>query len=657
MSMLNLNSFAFCLIKALVACFFCLLAGCCGNLSDTVKSPDGIISVQVTVDGNNHAFYTVRRNGTTVLENSRLGLVREDQDFAGYLEIASISATGPVEDRYSMKHGKQKDITYRANRKVYHLLNNAGNPVDLIFQVSNDGVAFRYFFPDSTNEVMKITDELTGFRFPEGSRAWIQPMSKAKSGWSQVNPSYEEYYEQDIRLDSLRVHKPGWVYPALFNTGEHWVLISETAPDRNYCGTRLMHKAGRYELEVGFPQEPEIFQEGPLNPQSTLPWHTPWRIIALGDNLGIIVESTLGTDLARPPVVEDASFVMPGRASWSWALLKDNSVTYDVQKQFIDYAADMGWEYCLIDVNWDTMIGYEKIGELVKYAEGKGVGLFLWYNSSGDWNTTPYHPRSELLTEEDRDRVFSRLQEMGVRGVKVDFFGGDGQSVMSYYQDIFEDAVEHHLMVNCHGSTLPRGWQRTYPNLVTMESVKGFEFVTFEQANADRQPTNAAMLPFARNVFDPMDYTPVVFSDIPGPVERVTTNAFELALAVLFHSGVQHYAALPESMEKVPDYVKTLMKGIPVSWDETQFVGGYPGKWVALARRTGDIWYVAGVNGTGETIQKNLNLSFAGGTEAILISDGKEARSFVRGKVTLDSAHSIHIEMKKNGGFLLTIRQ
>ena len=343
----------------------------------------------------------------------------------------------------------------------------------------------------------------------------------------------------------------------------------------------------------------------------------------------------------------------PGRAAWSWALLKDTSVNYEVQRRFIDFAAETGWEYCLIDVNWDTEIGYERMAELVSYAKEKGVGIFLWYNSSGDWNSTTYHPKSELLTEADRERVFSRLQAMGVAGVKVDFFGGDGQSVMSYYQGIFEDAAEHGLMVNCHSATLPRGWQRTYPNLVTMEAVKGFEFVTFEQVNADRQPTNAAMLPFARNVFDPMDYTPVVFGDIPGPVERVTTNGFELALAVLFQSGVQHYAVLPETMERVPDYLRSLMREIPVAWDETRFVDGYPGDWVVLARRTGDTWYVSGINGTDRAMEKELALPFIGSGEAVPVTDGPEPRSFRREVIPLSSSRTVSVFMERHGGFLL----
>ena len=181
-------------------------------------------------------------------------------------------------------------------------------------------------------------------------------------------------------------------------------------------GTRLQHLPRSFEFEVGFPQDLEVLPGGPLGPQSTLPWETPWRIVVIGEDLATIVESTLGTDLAKPSVLADDSFVMPGRAAWSWALLKDNFVNYEVQRRFVDFAAEMGWEYCLVDVNWDTAIGYKRVAELVSHARDRGVGIFLWYNSSGDWNSTPYHPKGELLTQADRERVFSRLEEMGGPG-------------------------------------------------------------------------------------------------------------------------------------------------------------------------------------------------------------------------------------------------
>ena len=524
--------------------------------------------------------------------------------------------------------------------------------MQIIFRVSNDGVAFRYHFPGTSPGMRKINREYTTFQFQPETRAFLSRMSEAKSGWNQVNPAYEEHYTQGVPVESLPFSPPGWIFPALFQSGDFWFLITETAPDRNYCGCRLQQDTLNHSFHIRFPQPAETIFGGPVNPESMLPWSTPWRILAIGKGLKTIAESTLGTDLAEPSKTDSLSFVKPGRASWSWALLKDASVNEKVQREFIDYAADMGWEYCLVDVNWDTQIGYDKIRELSEYAQGKGVGLILWYNSAGDWNTTPYHPRNRLLTHEDRVKEFGQLRDMGIRGIKVDFFGGDGQSVMSYYQDIFKDAARFGLLVNCHGATLPRGWQRTYPNLLTMEAVRGFEYLTFEQFNTDLEATHCCFQPFTRNAFDPMDFTPVCFSEIPG-LKRLTTQGFQIALPVIFWSGIQHFAETPEGMARVPEYVQTFMREIPVAWDETRFIDGSPGKLAVFARRSGETWYVAGINGENAARDLEMDLSFIKNRTGFLISDGETSRSFRREEVELDSRRPFTIQLKGNGGFVM----
>jgi hypothetical protein len=289
----------------------------------------------------------------------------------------------------------------------------------------------------------------------------------------------------------------------------------------------------------------------------------------------------------------------------------------------------MNWPYVLVDADWDRKIGYQRIAELAEYARGRGVGLLLWYNSSGAWNETVYSPKSRLLTREDRRAEFARLRSMGIRGVKVDFFPGDGASVMQYYRDILRDAADFELMVNFHGASLPRGLQRTFPNLMTVEAVKGLEFVTFEQANADREATHCAMLPFTRNLFDPMDFTPMTLGDIPN-IERKTSNGFQLALPVLFLSGIQHLVTTPEQMRAVPDYVQDYLRRLPGQWDESRFVDGYPGRFVVIARRAGTRWYVAGINGSDKAMKLDLDLDFIEATSGTLIRDGSGPREFFR---------------------------
>jgi len=625
----------------------------CEGKRQIITSPDRNISVQFLVSQNKNAFYTVKHADKLILSQSKLGIIREDENFFENLSLDSVSSIETVKDDYEMLQGKKRKYSYSANRKVFYLKNKNGTKMNIIFQVSNDGVAFRYYFPEKSAEIKKIVKENSSFNFSSGTKAYIQHMSEAKSGWSQVNPCYEEFYKQGIEIENLKFNNAGWVFPALFNYNEYWILLSETAPDRDYCGCRLQQDSISHEFFIDFPESKETAPGKMLNPQSTLPWKTPWRIIVIGKELKTIVESTLGTDLAEPSKLKDISYVKLGQSSWSWVLLKDDSTVYDVQKRFIDYASDMNWEYCLIDATWDTRIGYDKIKELTEYAKKKNVGLTLWYNSAGDWNTTFQTPRDKMLTHKSRVKEFNKIKELGIKGIKVDFFGGDGQSVMSYYQDILEDAAEFELMVNFHGATLPRGWQRTYPNLVTVEAIKGFEYVTFDQFDADNEPNHSCMLPFTRNVFDPMDFTPVCFSEVPG-IKRITSNTFELALSIIFWSGIQHFAETPKGMKKVPDYVRNFLREIPNRWDDTKFVDGSPGKFVVIAREFDDTWYVAGINGENSEKSLKCDLSFIKVTKSgTLITDGKSNRSFSMEKIVYIPNEPLKINLKVNGGFVI----
>jgi hypothetical protein len=595
--------------------------------------------------------YSVILENVPVLTRSSLGIMMEDDDFTSDLSMAGEPEVGETEYTYTLVHGKKKEAHYRANSITYHLENRRGNRIDIIFQVSDNGVVFRYFIPGNTESAKKILTENTGFNFPDGTTAWIQPRARSKTGWNGVNPSYEEHYWQDTLLSQITVNDSGWVFPALFKVHDAWVNITETWPDRNYCGSHLNKGDDAGEMRIAFPETSEGFTDGIIYPESGIPWATPWRVITVGNYPGDILESTLGTDVAQPPASGDFSYVKPGRASWSWALGKDPSVNYPRQKEFIDYAARMKWEYCLIDVNWDTTIGWDKLKDLVDYAASKEVGIIVWYSSSGSWNTVPYHPKDKLLTKESRAGEFSRLKAVGVKGVKVDFFGGDGQSMMDYYQDILEDAHAYQLMVNCHGSTLPRGLHRTYPNLVSMESVRGFEYATFGQETADRVPTKSTILPFTRNIFDPMDFTPVCFNEYDNN-KRITGNGAELAQAVIFVSGVQHYAESPEGMTQVPVYVRKLMSEIPNSWDDTKFIDGYPGRFIVLARRSDEVWYVAGINGSKDVLDLNVELPFQTNRNGLLVSEGETLRTFRLDTLKLNGSGSFSLRLDPFGGFV-----
>jgi alpha-glucosidase len=629
--------------------FFAAALFACAVPGQALDSPDRRIHVTVAVGPQQTLTYAVSSNGKPVLLPSRLGLQLAGTDLSAGLAIGRASRVTAVSDNYSMATGKKRHISYRANEQVYPVRNAAGQNMDVVFRVSNDGVAFRYVVPGPGRK--QFVSEATSYAFDPAARAWLQPMQVAQTGWKNTNPAYEEHYQREIAVGTASPLKAGWVFPALFKTGDTWVALSEANMDGSFHASRLQAESPGAIYRIGLPMAAETFTGGGLLADTSGDMVTPWRLIALG-SLATVMESTLGTDLAAPAVPFDLAKVKPGHASWSWALLKDDATIYSVQKQFIDYAADMRWDYTLVDADWDRKIGYDKMRELAQYAAARNVGVLVWYNSSGQWNQTDYSPKGALLGEQQRRAEFARLKEMGIKGVKIDFFAGDGVSMIAYYVAILKDAADAGLLVNFHGATLPRGWARTWPNLMSAEAVKGLEFTTFTQADQDAVARHAAMLPFARNLFDPMDFTPMVFGDIPT-IRRATRNGFELAEAVLFLSGIQHFAETPASMAGAPGYVKRLLQDLPRSWDEVRFIDGYPGTHVAIARKAGNAWYVAGLNADDTERSMTLDLSFLGKRTGTLVSDGDAERAFTESAI---KGGKTTITVKPHGGFVAVFK-
>ena len=634
----------------------------CFGQSYTISSPDKNILVTCNAE---KAVYSISYKGQSITQDSKLGVIREDEDFSKDLKVIKASAPTVVRDNYTMINAKKKNINYVATQRIIETQTASGKKMNIVFRVSNDGVAFRYKFPEKSTDVKKISAESTSFHFYDGTKAWLQPKAEAQSGWEHSNPAYEAHYMSDIATGTPSPGKNGWVYPALFKYNDTWMLITEAALGRTYCGTALQQNSPDNEYKINFPQPPEVFKDGKatLNPESTLPWETPWRIIVIG-SIRTIVESTLGTDLALPAkkmpayrTGRDASFIKPGKSSWSWIIKKDDSTIFSVQKNYIDFASGMKWQYCLLDANWDTLIGYDSVKILSDYARQKNVGLLLWYNSAGSWNTVKYHPKDKLLTHEKRIKEFARLKEMGIKGLKIDFFSGDGQSMINYYQDLLEDAAQFGLLLNFHGATLPRGLQRTYPNFMTAEAVFGYEMITFGQQSANREPEHAVMSALVRNAFDPMDFTPMNLYKIPR-IKRVTTAAFELATAVVYLSGIQHYAETPEGMKQVPEFVKDFLRTLPNSWDDVKCIEVYPGKLYVVARKAGNKWYVAGINGENINKELTLDVSFLKNKNGQLIVSGvenKDEPSFEVKKIVITVSGKMNITLKGNDGFVAVI--
>ncbi len=618
-------------------------------LAQALGSPDGQIQVDVSVNAQQQLVYTVQRAGQPVLLASRLGLVLEQGDYANGLKLVATSPVKAHREQYTLAAGKKSRVDYRANEQAFTVANAAGQKLTVTLRASNDGLALRYTVDGAGKKTFK--DELTSFAFPTDARAWLQPMSVAKTGYARTNPSYEEHYQADIPVGTKAPSHAGWVFPALFRAGVSWVALTEAGMDGRFHASRLASDSTGGTYRIGLPEPSEVFTGGHLLADVDGPLTTPWRVLAIG-SLKTVMESTLGTDLAAPAVAFDKKRLQPGHASWSWAILKDDATVFDVQKRFVDYAADMRWNYTLVDAYWDKKIGDAKMKELADYAKTRSVGILAWYNSSGAWNDTDMSPKSALLNPADRAKEFARMKAIGVKGLKVDFFGGDGASMMAYYVDLLKETAAAGLLLNFHGATLPRGWSRTYPHLMTVEAVKGFEFATFTQGDQDKVAHQAAMIPFTRNLFDPMDFTPMVFGDIPK-IKRATRNGFELAQSVLFLSGIQHYAETPEGMATVPAYVKGFLRELPRAWDEVRFLDGEPGKYVVIARRAGKQWFVAGLNADDTPREITLDLGWLGAKDGQLITDGAGPREFSEGKL---SASAPKLTLAPRGGFVARFR-
>ena len=611
-----------------------------------LSSPDGKVVVTIDVA---QSSYGVEYDGRNVIGKSPLGVVREDASFARLSPNSCDRTTAG--DSYEMVHGKRRGCTDNYHQVKLHCTNRAGGKLDLIFRAYNDGVAFRYHFPQTSEQIYTITNELTGFRLPEDGKTWLHPADKP----SKYTPAYETYYENGIAVGTPSPNNGGWSFPVLFCNADEsrWALVTEAAVASSSCGTRLAQNAPDGLYTVRFPAPAEGNETGAVNPSWTLPWSTPWRLILLGDSLAPIVESTLVTSLNPPSIVQDTSWIQPGRASWSWLYDHDSPQDHDKLKEWIDLAARMGWEYSLIDANW-TIMKNGTLHDLIEYADRKGVALLLWYNSGGPHNTVTEKPRGTMYLSDVRRFEFSLLREWGVKGVKIDFFQSDKQNIMKLYHDILKDAADQKLMVNFHGCTMPRGWQRTYPHLMTMEAVRGEECYSFDRRYPEQAPVLNAIIPFTRNVVGPVDMTPVMLKDNVYP--HITSYAHELAQCIVFESGWVHFADGPEPYLSLAEAPRSLLETVPTAWDDTRFIAGYPGKYAVIARRYEDKWYVGGLNGEGIERNVTVPMTFLDRTyQAKLVTDGYKRRTFTSRSQEVARADTIDIKMRAYGGFTIQL--
>ncbi len=581
----------------------------------SVASPDGRLHVDVGTDAAGRPrFRSSRRTSagamSPVLLDSSLGLeLTIDEVPVSYASDGSLTVLTPqtvVSSSFSLPTGKAVSEEIEAHLASLAYTTTADRPLLLDVWVSDEGFAIRYGLDPTSGdpERVRLEWERTSFRVPSEARSWLQ----AHDPPGFVTPAYERLRNREAPAGAPGNAPYGWTFPALFATQDSWTLITESAPGADDAASHLSSVSVDGEFFVDLADRGEGNGVGDPRPVLTLPWRSPWRVVMNSDDVGGIVESNLVRHLSEPEVDPQMDWVRPGRVSWSW--LSDHASSTDPEslERFVDLASDLGWEYSLVDANWNTF-GDTRLAELIDYAAERNVALLLWYNSGGPNNAVPEAPRDRMRDRTIRRAEFARLAELGIAGIKVDFFHSDKPDVINLYRSILSDAADAQLLVNFHGSTVPRGWSREFPNLMTMEAVRGAEIYTFDAGYAAAAPRQNTVLPFTRNVVGSMDYTPVILGDT---VRRVTTNGHELGLSVVFESGLQHFADTPEAYLEQPEPVIDLLRSVPTVWDETRFIEGTPESHVVLARRRGEQWWIGAISAREESLVVTVDLDAIG---------------------------------------------
>lgn len=640
-------------VFVLIFSVFCL---CLAHSQDiSVTSPDGHLSVKVFLE-DGKPMYSIIHKGKSMLLNSPLGLITNEGDFSTNMRFVRKSER-KIDKKYVQDKIKKAQVHYKANVLSCTFQNAKEREISVLFQVSNNNVAFRYELPIwGERRACVVEKEVTGFRFPSITTAFVSYMMESMGAFARTSPSYESGYQMDVPIGKTTSHT-GYVFPGLFRVGnDGWILLSETGVGSLYCASHLSrYHEGIYTIE--YPNIKENNGFGSNGAQIGLPGVTPWRTITIGDNLKPIVETTIPFDVVEP-LYQASQEYKYGRSTWSWIVWQDNSMNWDDQVRYINLASEMGYEYILIDAWWDTNIGYEKMEELIQYANSKNVDVFLWYNSNGSFNDAPQGPRNCMSTSVARKKEMKWLKNAGVKGLKVDFFGGDKQETMRLYEDILSDANDYGLMIIFHGCTLPRGWERMYPNYVGSEAVLASEMLIFSENVRKNEAIYASLHPFIRNAVGSMEFGGVFLNDFLNKgnkegQERLTTDVFQLATGVLFQNPVQIFALTPNNLTDAPASAINFMKKIPTTWDETLYIDGYPGKYVVLARRSGDNWYVAGINAEEDSVNLKLNLPMLAGQNVFIYSD-KKNKKLLFNTDKIDKNGKISISIQPNSGFVLT---
>ena len=651
-----------CLKKGFIFLSFCIGLTSISSHAREVEfnSPDGLLKV-IIEDTKGKPNYSIQYDGDTFVKKSPIGLITDLGDFTKNLRISQVSTPVKVSGEYQMRNTKKSDIQFEGNQGSVTFANDTADIFTMEWHLQNNDVAFRYIIiPHGETRVCRVLEETTEFILPEGSTTFLSPQMDAMGGWMRTAPSYETYYTGDLPMSESRKAENGFVLPALFKIGDKgWLQISETGVGSNYSAMHLGYNGdGSYQLI--FPDEKEFNGNGTSQPGLYLPGYTPWRTITLGKNLAPLAETTIQFDLVEPLYAPSKEFQY-GKGTWSWIIYDDGATIMPVQKDYVDFSHELGYQTVLVDGRWDTQIGRDSIAALAKDAAEKDVALFLWYNSNGYWNDAPQTPRGIMDNTIKRRKEMQWMKDNGIRGIKVDFIGSDKQQAMKLYEDILADANDYGLMVIFHGSTLPRGWEKMYPNFVAAESVRASENLRFLQHENDREAYSATFLPVSRNAVASMDFGGSTLNryynpeDKPGASQRRTSDVFSLATAVMYQSPVQHFALARSGVANAPDWAVDFMKTVPTTWEDIIWIDGYPGKNAALARLHDHTWYVVGINAEDSDFNFTIPEKLLSNAKTVTVySDSKNLngskQEYVKNKLP-------KISIPKNGGYVAVIPQ
>ena len=662
--------------KSIFGSILLLCAVCAQANNYTVKSPNGKLVVNVACE-NGRASYTVSYDGKQMLMPSALGLVANYGDFSQQLSMGAMKGGEVKSLTYDMTRTKKAHVDKQVVDATIGFLNANKDSMALHLHVSDNDMAYKYELlrpkKDNPKSVI-IYNEVSGFRFPEQTTTFLCPQITPMTGWERTKPSYEEEYTPDAPMAQKSQFGVGYTFPCLFKVGsDGWVLVSETGVSSAYPGSRLSDYDAEKGYTIAFPQKGENNGVGSEYAGIPLPGETPWRTITVGSTLTPVVETTIPYDVVTP-LYEACKAYKPARYTWSWLIWQDTSINYDDQVKMIDVAAAQGYEAILVDNWWDKQIGRDRIEELSKYAQGKGVKLMLWYNSNGFENDAPQTPRQVMNNSIARKRDMAWMKRIGVTGIKVDFFGGDKQETMKLYEDILSDANDYGLEVIFHGCTLPRGWERMYPNYVSSEAALASENVFFTDYHAKKEAFEMTMHPFSRNAVASFDWGGVMMNkyfskDNKGRHQRYTSDVFEMATAITNQSSVNCVCLYPNNLEDVPQWELDWLKAVPTAWDDVKYLAGYPTQYAVVARKASSSngstaaqsngkWFVGGLNATDKPLTLTLDLPMFAGKTVEYLTDmpkkkGEKFFASVKKTLKVGKDGKAKVTIQPKGGIII----